>query len=56
MPEFIYEKPFHSEKDTTSYRLITRDYVKVIEADGRKILKVDPQGLELLARTAVSYI
>ena len=56
MPEFIYEKPFHSEKDTTEYRLLTKDYVKIIEAGGRKILQIDPRGLELLARTAVSDI
>ena len=54
MAEFIYEKPFQIGKDTTKYRLLTKDYVKVIEADGRKILKVDPRGLELLAKTAVS--
>jgi len=53
MPEFIYEKPFQIEKDTTKYRLLTKDFVKIIEADGRKILKVDPNGLELLAKTAV---
>jgi fumarate hydratase, class I len=56
MAEFIYEKPFQTEKDTTKYRLLTSDYVKVIEADGRKILKVDPKGLELLAKEAVSDI
>ena len=54
MAEFIYEKPFQIEKDTTSYRLLTNEYVKIIEADGRRILKVDPRGLEMLAREAVS--
>ena len=54
MAEFIYEKPFQTEKDTTQYRLLTKDYIKVADADGRKILKVDPRGLELLAKTAVS--
>jgi len=54
MPGFIYEKPFQIKKDTTNYRLLTKDYVNVIEAEGRKILKVDPRGLELLAKTAVS--
>ncbi|MGA1978794.1 MAG: fumarate hydratase, partial [Bacteroidales bacterium] len=56
MAEFIYEKPFQIEKDSTRYRLLTKDYVQVIEAAGKKILKVDPRGLELLARTAVSDI
>ena len=54
MAEFIYEKPFQIEKDTTQYRLLSKDYVKVIVADGKKILKIDPRGLELLAKTAVS--
>ena len=51
MPGFIYEKPFQVQKDTTNYRLLTKDYINVIEAEGRKILKVDPRGLELLAKT-----
>jgi fumarate hydratase class I len=53
MAEFIYEKPFQIEKDLTTYRLITKDYVKVIDAGGRKILKVDPKGLEILAKEAI---
>ena len=56
MADFIYQKPFQIEKDTTSYRLLTKDYVQVFEAGGKKILKVDPKGLELLAKTAVSDI
>lgn len=54
MADFIYEKPFQIEKDSTSYRLLTKDYVKVVDEGGRKILKVDPKGLELLAKEAVS--
>jgi fumarate hydratase class I len=54
MADFIYEKPFQLQRDTTSYRLLTKDHVKFIEQDGRNILKVDPAGLELLAREAVS--
>jgi fumarate hydratase, class I len=53
MADFIYEKPFQIEKDSTKYRLLTKDFVSVIEAGGRKILKVDPEGLELLAKEAV---
>ncbi len=52
MAEFIYQKPFPLSEDKTEYRLLTKDYVKVVECDGRKILKVDPKGLELLAREA----
>jgi len=54
MPEFKYEKPFQIDKDTTRYRLLTNDYVRIVDVDGRKILNVDPLGLELLAREAVS--
>jgi len=54
MADFIYEKPFQIEKDTTGYTLLTKDFVTTTEALGRKILKVDPAGLELLARTAIS--
>jgi fumarate hydratase class I len=54
MAEFIYEKPFQIDKDSTNYRHLTKDFVKVIDQGGRKILKVEPEGLELLAREAVS--
>ena len=54
MPEFIYEKQFQTEKDPTNYRLLTDKFVRVVESDGRKILKIDPEGLTLLAKTAVS--
>jgi fumarate hydratase class I len=53
MAEFIYEKPFQIQSDPTSYRLLTRDFISVVNLDGRKILKIDPRGLELLAREAV---
>ena len=56
MAQFIYEKPFQIEKDSTNYRLLTKDYVKIIEADGKRILKVDPEGLKLLAKEAVSDV
>jgi fumarate hydratase, class I len=54
MADFIYEKPFQIEEDSTKYRLLTADYVKVVEEGDRSILKVDPKGLELLAQEAVS--
>ena len=52
MSEFKYQKPFPIQKDTTKYNLISKDYVSVEEFDGRKILKVDPKGLEVLAKAA----
>ena len=56
MAEFIYQEPFPIQEDKTEYRLLTKDYVKVVECDGRKILKVDPKGLELLAKEAYSDV
>jgi fumarate hydratase class I len=56
MAEFIYEKPFQTGSDTTSYRLLTTDFVQVVESGGRKVLKIDPKGLELLAREAFTDI
>mgnify|MGYP002288839598 CR=1 FL=1 len=50
--DFIYQEPFPVGEDKTKYRLLTKDYVKVVECDGRKILKVDPAGLELLSKAA----
>ncbi|MDE7133804.1 MAG: fumarate hydratase [Rikenellaceae bacterium] len=52
MSEFKYQEPFPLGADTTEYRLLTSDYVSVVECDGRRILKVDPAGLELLSREA----
>jgi fumarate hydratase, class I len=54
MAEFIYEKPLQLQRDSTTYRLLTDKYVKVTEEGGRKIMTVDPIGLQLLAREAVS--
>ncbi len=54
MSGFNYEEPFQTGKDSTRYRRITADFVSVGEAGGREILKIDPQGLELLAGEAVS--
>ena len=56
MADFIYQQPFPIQSDKTEYRLLTKDYVKVVECDGRKILKVDPKGLELLAREAYADV
>ncbi len=54
MADFIYEKPFQIEKDSTNYRLLSNEYVKVTEEGDRKILRVDPKGLEILAAAAVA--
>lgn len=39
-------------EDTTEYRLLTKEYVRVETCGGRRILRVEPEGLNLLAREA----
>lgn len=56
MADFKYQKPFPILKDTTPYRLLTTDYVSTVEVDGRKVLKVDPKGLEYLAKEAFADV
>ncbi len=56
MSEFVYQKPFPILKDTTHYRLLTKEYVSTVEVDGRTLLKVAPEGLELLAREAFADV
>ena len=56
MSEFKYQEPFPLGKDETKYRLLTKDYVSVEECCGRRILRVDPRGLELLSREAFAEV
>jgi fumarate hydratase class I len=52
-PEFVYQDPLPVEKDTTKYRLLTKDYVSITKFDGKDILKVEPEALTLLANVAI---
>ena len=56
MAEFSYQKPFPVGEDKTKYRKLSSDYVSTIKVDERKILKVDPKGLELLAQEAMADV
>ncbi|MBN2668100.1 MAG: fumarate hydratase [Bacteroidales bacterium] len=56
MSEFKFQDIFEMGEDTTQYRLVTKDYVSTIEIDGRKILKVDPKGLEILSEEAMTDV
>ncbi len=56
MSEFKYQEPFPLGEDTTEYRLLTKDYVKVETCGDRKILRIDPAGLELLSREAYADV
>ena len=51
-PPFVYQEMFPMGEDTTKYRLLTKDYVSVSEFEGKPMLKVEPEGLRLLAETA----
>ncbi len=52
-PEFVYQDPFPLEKDTTKYRLLTKDHVSLTKFDGKEILKIEPQALTYLANVAI---
>lgn len=52
MVQFHYEPMFQLGKDTTEYYLLSKDYVSVSEFEGKPILKVDREGLRLMAQTA----
>lgn len=56
MADFIYEKLFQHGNDETIYRVLSKDHFKVTECCGRKILLIDPQSLQLLAREAFTDI
>ena len=56
MSEFKYENPFQFGADKTKYRFITKEYVSVTNFEGREIIKIDPKGLELVAKEAVSDV
>ncbi len=53
MSVFNYEKPFQILRDNTEYKIISKDYVSVEECGDREILKVQPEGLQLLAEQAM---
>jgi len=56
MPDFFYQKPYPTGRDHTPYRLLSKEFVSVEESGGRRILKVAPEGLELLAREAFADV
>lgn len=52
-PEFYYQKQFPLGKDTTQYRLLTKDFVETVDFGGESVLKVDPRALSYLAENAM---
>ncbi len=53
--EFVYQKPLplRADRDQTPYRLLTKDHISSLEIDGKPMLKIAPEALELLAREAL---
>lgn len=51
--EFRYQEPFPMGKDNTEYYLLSKDFVSTANFEGQEILKVAPEALTLLARTAM---
>ncbi len=50
---FAYSKPFQRGEDTTSYRLVSKKFVKKARFGGKPVLVVDPSALSLLAYEAM---
>lgn len=55
MVEFFYQDPYPLGQDTTQYRKIegSEKYVSVEQFNGQEIVKIDPEGLTMLANTAL---
>ena len=53
--EFQYQNPFNVGEDKTEYELLTkaRNYISVGEFEGKKILKLQPEVLTILTKTAM---
>ena len=53
VPPFHYQDPFPVGKDQTEYYLLTKEHVSVSTFENKEMLKVSPEGLTLLAQTAM---
>lgn len=56
MPGYEYEPILQLGKDTTEYRLLTKDHVSTVKLGDKSFLKVDPKGLQMLAAEAFTDI
>jgi fumarate hydratase class I len=53
MVDFHYQEMFELGPDETEYRNLGAEYVSTVEIEGRRILKIDPRALSLLAAEAI---
>ncbi len=56
MADFIYQDPYTILKDSTEYRKISSDFVKVEKIGNREILTIDPKALEFIAEQALADV
>jgi fumarate hydratase class I len=56
MPEFMYQEPFPLGPDSTHFRLLTSDYLSIMQFGDHEVLKVDPEALTVLAREAFRVV
>ncbi|RFC44611.1 MAG: class I [Verrucomicrobia bacterium] len=52
-PAFTYQEPFPHGSDSTAYRLLSKEGVRVGEFEGTPVLRVEPGALAFLARQAM---
>jgi len=51
-PPFHYQEILEPGEDRTDYRLLTREGVRVVEFEGKEVLRLEPEALSLLAQQA----
>ena len=56
MSDFAYSPMFPQAPDATAYELVTDQHVETVELGGETFLKVDAEGLRLLAQRAFTDI
>ena len=56
MADFAYSPMFPTTNDATEYELVSSDYVRLVQMEGETFLRVDPEGLTLLAERAFTDI
>jgi len=56
MPNFHYQEQFPILKDDTKYKKISDAFVRIEKLGNREILEIDPKGLEVLIKAAMSDV
>lgn len=52
-PDFYYQERFPVGNDQTEYYLLTKEFVSLAKFEGEEVVKVDPEGLVVLAKAAM---